>query len=172
MFHNVSNHAVFEWWQVAWVIATSWGAIWNAINESLFKGAKLNPLSIFERIKNLLCLPTSDKLKIRDVQLHKDLRFGETIIIKKKDVEQVFSDATFNRGWHGNAIFDYLLWFTGSIICTGDIRGEGVASSKEAEKRAILVALIKAKQRGMKRVHFLSDANEVIRTIKGAVGYF
>lgn len=39
--------------------------------------------------------------------------------------------------------------------------------SKEVETRAILGALIKAKEKGVKQVQVLSDANEVIQAFKG-----
>lgn len=79
--------------------------------------------------KKTLCLPSSDKLRAKGVQLNKDLSYGEII---KKDVVQVFSDAA-------KATFDYLPWFNGFIIYEGGIRGEGVASSKEVETRAVLI---------------------------------
>lgn len=77
----------------------------------------------------MLCLTSSDKLRAKDVQLNKDLSFGEII---KKDVVQVFSNVA-------KATFDHLPWFNGFIIYEGGIRGEGVVSSKEIETRAILI---------------------------------
>lgn len=82
-----------------------------------------------KELKNTFCLPSSNKLRAKDVQLNKDLSYGEKI---KKDVVQVFSDAA-------KATFDYLLRLNGFIIYEGGIRGEGVASSKEVETRAILI---------------------------------
>ena len=77
----------------------------------------------------------------------------------------IFSNATFRSD--DKASSGWFLFFDGSIICAG-VGRDGCISSKEAETKAIPVALNRAKVLGIKRNQVLCNVMEVIQAINGS----
>ena len=78
----------------------------------------------------------------------------------------VLSNAAF-RIADDKTSFGFILNSKWNIACAGAIQGPYVFFSKEAEVRAILIALIKVKERGFLKACILSDAKEVVQAING-----
>ena len=83
-----------------------------------------------------------------------------------KGVALVFIDASFRKS-NGKCCFGFSIWLNSNIVRVRSMESPNVSSPKEARMRSILASPLKVKEWGFNNILVLSDALEVVRTIKG-----
>lgn len=77
----------------------------------------------------------------------------------------IYSDAAYKAN-NKMTSFGFVMTLNGIIMDAGAIQGLKVASSKETEAMAVLIALEKVRGTDFDRVHVLVDAKKVMQALK------
>ena len=136
------------------------------MNDFIHRGQSLDPSKIIGLVHKMLEDPSCHYRDI-PVKEYSKLSLDPLGFSSKEDII-IFSDAAF-KAKEGYASFGFVMTLNDVIVDGGAIQRPKVVSSKEAEARAVLVALEKAWKNGFNRLRILTDAQEVVYALKGAL---
>lgn len=90
--------------------------------------------------------------------------------IPNKGDPVIFSDGAYMTKV-GNASFGFIMKLNDVIVDASAIQGPKVASSKEAETRAVLATWEKARSNGFVRARVFTNYREVVQALKGDIDW-